>query len=142
MIYKTVPEIFNLRYEVVSCQIEYDKKIILFLLRKQTKTEGGKWGLPAGKINPGEDKLTAIQREVKEETGLLIEKSEFQYLTTVYVKYPEYDFVYHMFKTELAKIQPIIIEPREHDEYQWVDVEKALTMNLVRDLDQCLRLTL
>lgn len=40
-------------------------------------SEAGKYIFPGGKCNKDEDDLTAIQREIKEETGMIIETSEF-----------------------------------------------------------------
>src|SRR6478609_4267417 len=42
---------------------------ILFMLR----ADNGLWDLPAGAIDPGETPAQAIVREVREETGLLVE---------------------------------------------------------------------
>jgi 8-oxo-dGTP diphosphatase len=51
--------------------IEKDEKV---LLGKRTGSFGnGKWGLPQGYIEFGEDFLTAATREVEEETGLKVE---------------------------------------------------------------------
>ncbi len=46
-----------------------------FLLQKRGKSsyEGGKWGLPCGRVELNEDFLTAAIRETKEETGIDIE---------------------------------------------------------------------
>jgi ADP-ribose pyrophosphatase YjhB (NUDIX family) len=37
---------------------------------------GGTWSLPAGAIEPGESPSDAVRREVREETGLIVEPSE------------------------------------------------------------------
>ncbi|HYQ40725.1 MAG TPA: NUDIX domain-containing protein [Polyangiaceae bacterium] len=42
---------------------------ILFMVR----SDNGLWDLPAGAIDPGETPMQAIVREVREETGLIVE---------------------------------------------------------------------
>lgn len=68
MIYKNIPKRFNPRFEIVSCYVEYDGKILL-LHRHAHKLEGNRWGVPAGKIASGESELDAMVREIEEETG-------------------------------------------------------------------------
>jgi 8-oxo-dGTP pyrophosphatase MutT (NUDIX family) len=46
--------------------VENEKKEVLFIFRR------GKWDLPKGKLDPGEDLADCAIREVKEETGIKI----------------------------------------------------------------------
>src|SRR3954467_948760 len=41
---------------------------VLFIRR----ADNGRWGLPAGAIDPGETPAEAVAREVREETGLVV----------------------------------------------------------------------
>ncbi len=51
--------------------IEKDHRVLL--VRRAINPERGKWALPAGYIDDGEDPREAAIREVREETGLAIE---------------------------------------------------------------------
>ncbi len=145
MIYEKEPEGFNPRFEVVSCFVEYKGEIIL-LERPEHKPEGGTWGVPAGKVEEGEKPLAAMIRELWQETKLKIPKSKIKFDRKVYVRYPDYDFVYHIFHALLDARERIKINPKEHEKYMWIAPEKALVMEntqsiaLIRDLDACIRL--
>ena len=73
MIYKTKPDNFSPRFEIVSCFVESDGKILL-LHRQYHKPQGNTWGVPAGKVDKDEDIFQAIAREIAEEAGLLLAK--------------------------------------------------------------------
>ena len=53
----------------VAALVRNERGQILFLVR----SDNGLWDLPAGAIDPGETPAQAIVREVREETGLLVE---------------------------------------------------------------------
>lgn len=48
------------------------------LLGKEGVAYGGKWGMPGGGLDFGEDILTALKREIKEEMGLDISRISHQ----------------------------------------------------------------
>ena len=50
MLYKEKPENFTPKFEVVSCFVEYNNKILL-LLRQDHKPEPNTYGVPAGKVD-------------------------------------------------------------------------------------------
>ena len=141
MIYRNLPKKFKPRFSVVSCYLEYRGQIVL-LRRRENKSEGNKWGTPAGKIDGAETPLAAIIREVREETGQILAPAMFNYLDKVYVKYPDYHFIYHMFRAKLDSQPEIKLSPSEHLAYKWFTPQAAISASdLVRDLDRCLKMS-
>jgi len=140
MIYKTQPDNFNPKFEVVSCYIEHDGDILI-LHRQDHKPEGNTWGLPAGKIDADENELDAMVREVGEETGINIEPEELEYLEKLYVVYPDYQFIFHMFKIVLEEKPVIKISDCEHKAYQWLKPADILKLDLIPDFDECLKIS-
>ena len=143
MIYTSPPKIFSPRFEVVSCLAEY-KNDILFLRRQDHKPQRDKWGIIAGKVDDDEDLKKAILREGCEEAGLLLYPACLQQLPTLYVKYPEYDFVYHTFHISLDFLldekPDVKLNPVEHKAFLWITAREALGLDLVPDMDACLKM--
>lgn len=54
--------------QAACCLILSDDGLVLAVSRKDDPTA---FGLPGGKVDPGEDAMTAAARELKEETGLI-----------------------------------------------------------------------
>ena len=133
------PEQFTPRFEVVSCYVERDGMILL-LHRNDEKSEGNTWGVPAGKVDPGETPVVAMLREIREETGLVMDPDAVEYLTRVFVRYPDYDFTYHMFRAVVSDDTEVTINPGEHKSFRWVTPTEALAMDLIRDLDACIKM--
>lgn len=141
MIFSTKPEQFNPLYEVVSCFLENNGEILL-LHRQDHKSEGNHWGIPAGKVENDESLEQAMARELEQETGHHAQPGELKYFNMVYVKYPDYDFIYHTYHLPCAAPIEIKINPKEHKNFLWISPEKALKLGneLIRDLDACIKL--
>jgi 8-oxo-dGTP pyrophosphatase MutT (NUDIX family) len=139
MIYLEKPKEFNSKFDVVSCFFKKDDKFLL-LLRQDSKPQGGTWGVPAGKVEEGESLTEAICREIKEETGFKFTEDLPKLIYTVFVKYPDYDFVYHIFGFDVNNDYEVEIDPISHKEFKWVTKEEALKMNFIQDLDSCINL--
>ena len=140
MIFRDCPDNFNSKFEIVSCYVEYQGSLLI-LHRQAHKPEGNTWGLPAGKIDEGESKITAMLRELNEETGIIKQASDLEFLDTVYVQYPEYHFIYHMFKIKLNSLPEIKLNDNEHQAHKWANPSDVLQLPLVRDLDSCIRMS-
>lgn len=139
MIFLTEPEGFNNKFDIVSCLCERDGKILI-LLRQDYKPQGNMWGIPAGKVDNGEELLTALERELREETGMTPPKDKFEFVTKFYTRYPEYDFIFHIFKAKIDGSAEVTINPAEHKEYKWFTTQEVLNLsNSMEDLDKCIK---
>lgn len=139
MLHHQEPINFKPKFAVVGNFVQYQDEIIL-LHRQSHKPQGNTWGIPSGKVDEGEDLLTAATRETFEETGLAIPKEELKFFKTVYVRYDDYDFIYHMFSAKLNNKEEIALSASEHKEMRWVKVQDAFSLPLIEDLDECLKL--
>lgn len=139
MLFLEKPKIFNQKFEVSSCFLEYDNTILL-LERQDYKAQGGTWGMPAGKMHGGEAPEVAAVRELLEETGYNAKLEETKFLYKTFVNYEEYGFVYYIFYIKLYKQPDIKINSEEHKSFKWVKPIDALKMNLIQDLDACIKL--
>jgi mutator protein MutT len=139
-VYLTQPENFQMKIEVSACFLEYENKILL-LHRQDHTSEGNLWGIPGGKVEKHETPFEAILRELLEEISLEISTQSLSYLGKVYIKFPTYDFIYHMFKCKLTdRPDKMQISFDEHKGFTWVTPEDALKMNLMLEEDACIKL--
>ncbi len=106
------------------------KKQLLVLQRSEKSGAGGKWSLPGGALEDKEEPYAAIEREIKEETELVVTNIKPFYLRTYTTK--EKDFVL------IVGYQCNVIEEKitlnwEHDRFKWLSKEDALQLELTED---------
>ena len=58
--------------KVAFCLVENEKGRVL-MIRRAYGSKKGKWSLPGGFVDRGERRDQAARREVKEETGIIVE---------------------------------------------------------------------
>ncbi|MBI3334962.1 MAG: NUDIX domain-containing protein [Candidatus Portnoybacteria bacterium] len=137
MIYKIIPKQFNPRFETAHCFCECEGEILL-LQRREGKSQGARWGLPGGKVDEGETTVDALIREIREELYLAVPKNAVRFIDKVYVRYPDYDFIFHIFRLTFSKRPAVRINSQEHKDFIWTPPRQAFTMDLVMDGDACL----
>lgn len=142
MITSKKPAGFTPRFVAVSVIVEH-KSLILFLRRRIEKPQGGKWGLPTGKVDTkdGESDRQALRRELLEETGIAIKAVEPEFLKEFYVELPDIGaYTYPLFLYR-SPVQPrVTINPNEHTDYTWMPFNRALQANdLVEHTADCLK---
>jgi 8-oxo-dGTP pyrophosphatase MutT (NUDIX family) len=97
-------------------------------------------GCSGRKVDEGEGALEAIAREVWEETGIVLPEEQISYFDKVSVRYPEYDFIYHMFYAKLRTRPKVFISLAEHKDCCWASPQDSLALDLVLDEDACIKL--
>ena len=137
MISKHEPENFKPKFEIVSCFVQHQDEILL-LMRQDHKPQPNTYGIPAGKVDPEETIRDAIHRETHEETKIILE--DITYLHKLYVRYEEYDFIYHIFQKKFEEKPEITINPNEHKHHLRIHPKKALELELIEDEDACIQL--
>ncbi len=102
---------------------------ILVLQRSAKSGSGGKWSLPGGALERGEDPKTGIQREVMEETGITVHDVR-PYHVKSYIEGE--DFIVIIGYVGIADSEAIILN-WEHDDYAWLTEEEAERRALTAD---------
>ena len=56
------------------------------------------------------------------------------------VRYPDYDFVFYVFKAVFKDKPEVIINQNEHKDFRWLSPKEALALSHIVDFDSCLRM--
>lgn len=113
----------------VACIDLRDGKV--FIAKRQNVGDmGGRWEFPGGKIDAGEDFVTAIKREMSEEFGVEVEV--FEKLCEVTFEHKGKECFVDAFKVHFAEDG---LSRRftltEHTDYKWEDFNKIPELNFV-----------
>lgn len=99
-----------------------DNKVLLFKRSATEKTNPSKYGMLGGHIEKGETPEKALEREVKEEAGVVIEK--FNFLK----KYVNNDVELNVFYTNSFDVDDIKLNKKEHSSFKFFTLEEILEM--------------
>ena len=124
---------------VVACYILNGGRFLL-LKRQVGKSQGGRWGLPGGKLELNEEPKAGVRREVLEETGLDLPADQIKFFKKVCVRHPGRDYEFLMYSIYLKEESGVTLNPREHSEYCWVEPPESLGLHLMLDQDFCTKL--
>ena len=113
-------------FGLVVCVWVHDGKGKLLLTRRAPgKSFAGTWENSGGAARAGEDSLTAICRELREETGIRAGEEEFEFLCSTRDKCKFYD---HYCLRRDVPIENIVLQPGETDDAKWVTFEEVHEM--------------
>lgn len=108
----------------VSTLVLYEENLLLVKRGKQPAK--GLWSLPGGRVEWGETLQEAARREVKEETGLLVENLTFAEFVDVIRS--DHHFVIAVFAARLAGTSPLKAGDDASDA-QWVSFSAMDALN-------------
>ncbi|MBQ9929535.1 MAG: NUDIX hydrolase [Oscillospiraceae bacterium] len=104
-------------YGLVVCVWVYDGNgKVLLTRRAKGKSFAGTWENSGGSAQAGETSLQAIRRELREETGIEAQESEFRLLYSERDNCVFYDF--YALRRQVA-LEDIKLLPGETDDVQW-----------------------
>ncbi len=120
-------------YGLVVCVWVYDGEgRVLLTRRAPEKSFAGTWENSGGAAQAGETSLEAITRELREETGIVADPSEFELLDTGRDHCMFYD--YYCLKRSIP-VENIRLQPGETDAVQWATFEQVEA--LIEDKQIC-----
>lgn len=115
--------------------IQYKEKLLLTRrIQPEYPQWHHRWGFPGGKINPGEEPLEALHREIFEETKLNINSPRLlgvytHHWQTMKGTQQTFILVYHCY----ADHDHVILKLDENDEFIWEKAESIIKMNNLLD---------
>ena len=111
-------------YELYALAMLIQNDKVLLLLRNQHRTFGaGMYTLPGGKVENNERALQAVQREAKEEVGLDLPESAFNFVYTFHRLGPAGPLIALCFKADITGMEPKNMEPELHDAMNFFSIE-------------------
>lgn len=124
----------------VKALIKHEGRVLV--LREAAYDEGvneGKWDVPGGRISPDEAILDGLEREVKEESGLLIAVGE---VIGVFETFPtikgEACHIVRIFYSATTNTPEVVLSG-DHDAYEWVSASDLEGKQLVSSLEPLIR---
>lgn len=113
--------------EVVAAIIIY-RDLILCMQRPKGKFEyvSYKYEFPGGKVERGETKAKALQRELREEMALDVAITEEDYYMTVEHVYPDFRITMHSY---ICHVDSQVFERKEHINHEWLTKKQLMKLD-------------
>lgn len=128
--------------EVVAAILLYNGKI-LCMERGAGKYDyvSFKYEFPGGKIEPGEAKHTALERELREEMDIHVSVKESDLYMTVHHTYPDFSLTMYAFTCEMTSpnfvrnvhVDAKWVEPKELPSLDWAPADVPIMQKLAAE---------
>ena len=113
----------------VGIIFENEDKEILILLRNEKNPEGGKWGLPGGKVTTPETPLETAVRKTKSEIGCTIEPNLLRHLKTYTWSREDINLLFDVFLITIQKGKlKLKLDPEANSRFQWINPQDAFKL--------------
>ncbi len=129
------------RIVLVNRSIVIKDGVILLIQRSKNDTyKAGMWEFPGGKLDAGQDLTNALEREVLEETGLLISPIDrIAYYESIIISGGKYAGMPYVSIIGISKVSGGEIKlSEEHDDYVWLNIQDAKEYNITDDTRKAL----
>lgn len=110
------------------------KKQILILKRQNSEIYNDLWDVPGGKLEQGDTLLEAITREIKEESGMQLEKI-IAVLSSSKFQGQAADNPIIFRNIYLVKAQGNVVISTEHQEFKWIEAGELKQYTFGNDAD-------
>lgn len=111
-------------------------EILILRRSKSAPVRALTWDLPGGDLDFGEDAIQGIKREIKEETGLEVDKM-IPFDVESHINREGDFWVTIAYKTKINSGK--IVLSYEHDEFKWVSKEEFLKLDSADKLKRFVR---
>ena len=113
--------------EAAGCYVESGGQLLYLKRAPGDRYCPHTWGIPAGKLEPGEDSRAAVIRETFEEAGILIDGPDLDYLGKLYIV-DAIHYIFHIYRKPLLRRPAITLKRDEHTESLWLTPSEALRL--------------
>ncbi|MFI7002243.1 NUDIX domain-containing protein [Nocardia sp. NPDC050175] len=97
---------------------------VLLARRRNTSFGDGEWNAPGGRLDDGEDVLTAVIREAEEEIGVRVERDDVRMVASMHIQSPPGQaLIVFIFHTDTWSGEPQNLEPDRCSDLRWFDFD-------------------
>lgn len=119
---------------VITALIKYNDKFLIVKRKPSSKIHPNLWMFPGGKAEQGEDILTALKREIKEEVNLEINNlkkiSEYEYPR------PTGELTFGQCFSAISNTEEVTLDKNELEDFKWVTPEEFSNHPHLPELDK------
>ena len=123
------------RYQKIASHglIRKGNKYLIVHRSKQNDYMPGKWDLPGGTVEFGEDPIFALEREIGEEVSLKVRNPQLSSIFS-FISKPARHQLQIIYKCDYLGGQ-VELNPEEHDDFKWVTAKEMESFDKIAFLN-------